>query len=269
MRRDCLYLAILNVFVLFFVGAAVALWIVSESWGQALAYWGSAASILGFAAIVIGVLAWWSYRPLREPDLVIQAARDECNSQFLQIKVSNKSVKGWWGKFALDVIGRDERPTAEQCTFAVNVHKPDGEEVFKGMPGRWNESPEPFVPPSLSLPYQPPLRRKQFDRTIWGVPSLAHAVVRIPLDIFPGGNKEWAGIFIKHDGDPNCYGFNTGSYFWPGFKYEKYKIGRGCFEVTVRMRSGSYTKCEHFTLINNGTSLRACDFNLERKSPRT
>ena len=268
MRRDCLYLAILSALILFVVGVAVALWMTGKDCpNDALACSGSIASIFGFVAIVIGVLVWWCSRPLREPDLVIKAKRYKCNYQFLQIQVSNKPVKGWWGKFALAVIGRDERPTAEQCTFTVDVDKPDDEEPFPTMHGRWNESPEPFVPPSVPVLRQP-LGRIQFDRTIWGVPSLAHAVVRTPLDILPGGDKEWAGIFIKHDGDPNSYGFNTGSYFWPGFKYEKYKIGQGCFEVTVCVRSGSYKKSECFILTNKGTTLDPCDFNLKLKCPK-
>ena len=229
---------------------------------------GSVSSAFSLLIIVIGWGVWWGFKDLRQPDLVVEAKRDECNPQFLQIRVKNRRVEGLANRIALTAMGRDERPVAEQCTFTVDVYC-DGRRVFKAdkpMPGRWNESPEPVVP--ISFPFlREPLTRRKFDRQIHGVPSLAHAVTQTPFDIYPG-NKEWAGIFIKHEGESECYGFNTGSYFWRDYKYDHYQICKGAFDVTVHIRSGSYTKCEHFTLINKGTTLDKRHFDLERKPRR-
>ena len=68
------------------------------------------------------------------------------------------------------------------------------------MPGRWNESPEPVVPGSLSMFWEA-LTRRKFGRQIYGVPSLAHAVTQTPFDILPDCQEIEAGIFIKYQGE--------------------------------------------------------------------
>ncbi|MCY3957972.1 MAG: hypothetical protein OXG65_06730 [Chloroflexi bacterium] len=163
----------------------------------------------------------------------------------------------------LSIIGRDERPVAEQCRFTVDVKRKDGETVFEGMPGRWNDAPEPLVPFSRSLRYTAsPRRRRKYNRKIRGIPSIAHAVDKTFLDLFPGDAKVGAGIFIKRTGDSACYGFNTGSYFWKKFRQKNFRIGSGEYRVTIRVRSGSYEACTSFELINRGSETDELHFDL-------
>ena len=212
-------------------------------------------SALSTLIVLFGFIVWRFSRRLREPELVIQSEGHsrKKSAAILHIFVGNRCVTGKLNRWTLSIIGRDERPAAEQCRFTVDVTRKDGETVFKGMPGRWNDEPEPLVPFSHSLKYTAsPRRRRKYNRKIRGIPSIAHAVDKTVLDLYPGDADAGAGIFIKRTGDSACYGFNTGSYFWRKFRQKDFRIGSGEYRVTVRVRSGSYEACTSFELINKG-----------------
>ena len=201
------------------------------------------------------------YKAPEEPHLVVKAKCQSRNRDpvFLELTVRNQPVSGWFSRCVLCVIGRDERPAAEQCRFTVDVCRSGWK---KHMDGRWNDAPEPLVPFVYHPPNNQPTSRLKYGRRIYGVPSLAHAVDKTSLDLFPGDEKSWAGVFIKYKGDSACYGFNTGSYFHE-YKNPEYEIGQGKFEVVVRFRYGSHKTSETFLLINKGTETDEFHFDLK------
>ena len=223
-------------------------------------------SMISFILVLLGLLAWRFSRRLRQPHLVIEAKGHSRKKSvtILRIFVKNSPVTGRPKRALLTAIGRDDRPVAEQCRFTVDVRRNDGEEIIRGMPGRWNDAPEPLVPyiPSLKYPSKP-MRRQKYNRKIRGIPSMAHAVDKTLLDLFPGDDDAGAGIFIKRKGEARCYGFNTGSYFWKGYRHKDFGLNTGKYDVTVRFRCGSYETCASFELINRGTETDEFHFNLK------
>ena len=222
-------------------------------------------SATSLGIVFIGFMSWRLSRSLREPQLVVHAEGHyrKKSVAILHIFVGNRCVTGTLNRVILNVIGRDERPMADQCRFTVDVQRKDGETVFHGMPGRWNDAPEPLVPFSRGLKYTAnPMQRRKYNRKIRGIPSIAHAVDKTVLDLYPGDDDEGAGIFIKRRGDSACYGFNTGSYFWKKYRQKDFWIDSGRYRVTIRVRSGSYEACTSFELINRGSETDEFHFDL-------
>ena len=223
------------------------------------------AKFAGIVAVVGGWLLWIGTKRLREPHLVIEAKDHVREDGFsvLQIFVKNEAVDGFLAGVLLLAIARDNRPVAENCRFTVDVSGLDRSERYAGMPGRWNDAPEPLVPyiPRLKQSNEP-MKRWGYGRHILGIPSMAHSVDKTLIDLFPGEEEAGAGIFIKHSCESKCYGFNTGSYFWKRYQQSDLELDAGCYRVSVRVRSGSYETSECFELINRESKIDERHFDL-------
>ena len=170
----------------------------------------------GTIAVVGGWLIWMCTKRLREPHLTIEAKDHVREDGFsvLQIFVKNEAVDGILARVLLLAIARDNRPVAENCRFTVDVSGLDGSARFTGMPGRWNDAPEPLVPYSPSLQQsEEPRRRRRYGRHILGIPSMAHSVDKTLFDLFPGDEESGAGIFIKRNGESNAMALTLGATF--------------------------------------------------------
>lgn len=239
-------------------------------WGAIIAVWislgpSTAATVCSIGGVFIGSLALvlflWVYR-LMGPSLELRLGnrvedeRPGLKYAFLHLIVINHPLTGLLEKFCSKIFHVDRRSAT--CEVQLDFISRDEEETYISlMPADWSSTPEPF-----GRIYDPS------DLSIKAFPDIAKKANRWTLDIRPTGRGESIAVAVKHEGQKECYAFNSESYFGATtgkpWCIERYKLDSEEITVNAYLLSGGISREPlRFRLINKGTCIDENCFKLE------
>lgn len=226
----------------------------------------SAAAITSIAGALIGSLALvlflWVYRlmgPSLELELGerVEAKRPGLKCAFLHLAVVNYPLAGRLEKFWSRIFRVDRRHAT--CEVRLDFLSKDGKETYiSSMPADWSSTSEP-----LTRFYDPS------DSSLKTFPDIAKKARRWVLDVRPTGYGEPVAVAVKHEGQRECYAFNSESYFGPttgkAWCIERYKLDSEEVIVHASLLSGGVSwKSLKLRLVNRGAGIDENSFRLER-----
>jgi hypothetical protein len=174
----------------------------------------------GLITIAVALAVEW----VKRPRLAVEIARPASDARWeiLHIKVINKPVAGWAGRFVL----RNDAPGCRvRATFRRRNVTGPSTPLF-GIDGRWSATPQP-----LSV-----IAGTQGREAIFDVNKLPQSE---RFDLPPDSAGEAVAIAIKLTGDRDAYAFSNSSYIAGDFRHEPFKLGVGQFEVEVTASVGA------------------------------
>ncbi len=159
--------------------------------------------------------------------------------RFVHVVAINKPIRRPWKYFT-------DRSMAHGCQAIIEVYnadKPQNRMIKEDIHARWAGTPELLQ--SVTIP------SKQGSIVIH-----VSDITKLPqgrrMDLLPD-YKEEIDIALKFDGEAECYVFSNESYFYPNWKNPNWQLGKGNYEIVVKLFSGSLRKEKRFLLINQGT----------------
>lgn len=191
---------------------------------------------LGFLAALL-VFSIVDY--FRRPHFVICVGaineHPEGQYRFVHVNVINLDWPTWFFLFRKDV--------AVNSTAEIIFREKDSKEILFSVPGRWSSNPEPIkIQGENTLLFDEEKARSGGIITI--SPSKNTSELR----------EGKLGISIKYEGENEAFGFSDLSYT-QRFKYQKWKLSRGVYDVTVRINNGRFSTSKNFVLENLGKHL--------------
>ncbi len=195
--------------------------------------------LISLLASLIAIIIILVIEKMRKPRLEIELgdSLEKNGNKWLRINVKNLrpcKIIDW-------VYGGNP---AISCMAWIGFLKPNGEEAFKNeMFGRWSE----FIHPDW----------RKLD-TLGGDSQWILYDANKSIDI-PSGEKAILDIAFKTSLDDFAYGWNTESYIHPNHKNPMWKLEKGKYLVSIRVKTGGREFVNKF-LINNESF---ASFNIE------
>lgn len=226
---------------------------------------GTAAAISSIVGVGIGSLALvlflWVYR-LMGPSLELRLGnrredeRPGLKYAFLHLVVINHPLTGSLEKHFNKIFHVDRRHAT--CEVHLDFLSRHEEKIYiSAMPADWSSTPEP-----LTYIYDP----SNFSGKAF--PDITKKANRWTLDIRPTGRGESIAVAVKHEGQKECYAFNSESYFGATtgkpWCIERYKLDSEEIIVNAYLLSGGISQGPlRFRLINKDTCIDENCFKLE------
>jgi len=185
--------------------------------------------ILGFA---ISILAVFLVHRFRKPQIMMKVAkgfvRSECNSG------TKKSMIGF---FQIAVINTG-RSSALDCQIEITFKDTDGKCIAETIVGKWDRGPEPMI---------------DFSNLRFPQPSFLHFSEY--ANIRPNRSERFP-LFIKVEGDQECYGFGAANYieaYHDCFRMPSRRISLDVFLAEISILGGGTRRTQTF-LVDNKTA---------------
>lgn len=206
---------------------------------------------------VIAILLAVGIENLRRPKLSLQIEstpidshysnqHPAVDSRYVRVCLKNTGLPKW-ARWML-------RSPALQCRGTITFHHLDGQNVFgRAMAVRWSGSPQPI-----------PLEAITDDNRRFQIFDPMRLTLDSRIDVYPG-EHEILDVAVRHDAEPECYGWNNEAYLQPHvWRTPGWRLPPGRYLVKVVVVS-SGQKCEGvFRLIND---VNRSDFRLEPAQP--
>ena len=230
---------------------------------RGLNYTAGIATIIG---LLVGasalVLYLWVHRVMGPRIELIPGERAESDRAdlkyvFLHLAAVNHPLSGWTER-KLSSVFRVQRRHAT-CEVRIDFLSKDEKQTYISlMSADWSRNPEP-----ISYFYD------SASGSMIPVPDIAKKGTRSVLDVHATGREEPLGIVVKHEGQKECYAFNSDCYFgattgkpWclERYRLDSEEIVVAAYLITGGIRLGPYK----FLLVNQGTSIDENHSRLER-----
>ncbi|HEY8139893.1 MAG TPA: hypothetical protein VIE86_02290 [Nitrososphaera sp.] len=185
--------------------------------------------ILGFAISILAVFLTYQFR---KPSIIMKVVkgfvRSECGSG------TKKSSIGFF-QIAVVNIGRS---SALDCQIEITFKDTDGKSIAETIVGKWDRGPEPMM---------------DFSNLRFPQPSFVHFSEY--ANIRPNRSEKFS-LFIKVDGDQECYGFGAANYieaYHDCFRMPSRRISHDVFLAEINIIGGRVRRTQTF-LVDNKTA---------------
>jgi hypothetical protein len=187
--------------------------------------------ILGFAISILAVFLTYQFR---KPSIIMKVVkgfvRSECGSG------TKKSAIGFF-QIAVVNIGRS---SALDCQIEITFKDTDGKSIAETIAGKWERGPEPMM---------------DFSNLRFPQPSFVHFSEY--ANIRPNRSERFP-LFIKVDGDQECYGFGAANYiesYHDCFRMPSRRISHDVFLAEISILGGGVRRTQTFLIDNKTTGL--------------